>query len=299
MKRVYEDIYEGVHTLRMEGKSIADIRVYFISSGWDQKLVDRALWRLKLRDRKNSFFLSRARRLAIATGILVGFTGLIAGTISIEKYQKHREKTVAGAAIVKETQNAQTRSVDTVSLRGQPIVSEDAGVSFDYPSDWTLATFSPEDTGGAYQWQLEHIENKPIKEALIEKYDINSQNPDSATVAQLAFLNDPLVEKLSTITISVYKVPDYAIENSLPEWRSQVENANGSMGVSIQRFEDINVSGLPGYKYQTRVALGQLDVSTIDFVLLDTPNRRIEISVFPLKTSHVPAVNAIVNSLQL
>ncbi len=305
MSKKFDDLLQDIRKLRLAGKKPTEIRSHFVDYGWDIGTVDRALWQLKLRDRKNTFFLQRLKKPVIIAGITLGFAGLVVGTLSFEKYQKNNQKEVAGVAdsktqeVQQANENMNNVSMDTILLRGQPVVSEQAGISFDYPDDWTVTEVAPEESGGVYQWQIEHIENKPIKDALEQKYNVSGTGSEDASTAQLALLNDPLVEKLSTMTINVYKAPDSEVETSLQEWRDKVDKANGQLGYSTGSYESIQLGGLQGYKYITKVAFGQINISTLDVVFIDPSNRRVEVSVYPLNNEHSVEIDKILSSLQI
>lgn len=290
----YNTLLHTVRDLKIKGKSAQAMRAELLQDGWDRHTVDRALWRLHIRDRHNTQLHRKMRMVGIVASVFLAGLALVAYSIQVDKRHTN-QKGVAGVATSDQTQ---TPEISPGQLT-ESIDSKETGIRFSYSSDWTVQSTAPGEAGGSYKWQIEHIENAPIKKALKEKYGIPTSGSNDGSAADYALINDPLVRQLVTINITVYPADSTEVEDSLDAWKANVDRVNGQYGFSAKDFTPIVNNGINGYRYISSIELGQVNISTLEYLFLQPGKQRIEISIFPVSSKHNQQINTILQSLNI
>lgn len=283
MGKSYGQLIDAARKLHLKGKNTDESRKKLLDQGWDMNTIDRALWQLGFRDRKNIYFINRLKKYGTATLGVAVFIAILVGVVIIDRSRlpEQEETKVAGANT-------------GIVLSGNPTVSEEAGISFDAPSTWEIEMVA--DDEGIYAWLIEPQSNREVKKELEAKYSVGDGDGTEST-ANFALLNDPLVDQLTTVNIIVTKSPPNSIDASLKEWKENIDAASGQFGLTTRNFQGTLRDGVRGYAYESHVELGEINVKTLELVFL-TDSSRVEISAFPLFSEQSAEVEKILESLK-
>jgi len=299
MGKSFQKLVEDIKDLRSKNADLSNLRQEMLTRGWDMNSVDRALWQLGIRDRKNVYFVQRLKKLVFIAGVLVGVFGLVFGTIYWENNIKNKDQQVVAtnpaSGLLSDGQVAGTTEEIGAAPLSEPVQSGAAGIEFSFPSTWELKDESLPDLSDYYSWLIEPATNKRIKAELDKKYALNDSEGGQLT-DNVALLNDPLFDQIVTVTVSVFKSPTYSVEESIEVWKDNFDLIDGQLGISASDDQKFKVNGVNGYKYSTNVELGEIKVSTSEYVFI-TLDSRVEVSIFPAKSPRSVEIDKIINSL--
>lgn len=308
MGKSFQSLLEHAKTLHLSGLSSDDMRSQLSKDGWDLDTIDRGLWQIGIKDRKNMYFGRRLKRIGIAAMVLAGFAGFCGLVVLWDRDHKSQPQSeVQGASIgeqLKEQVADYQKQLDEKytpqpAASGDTVNSEEAGIRFSYSDDWIVSTYPYDQTYGTYQWQIEHIENTPLKQELQQKYGVSGADSTNSSAADYALINDPLARKLIVINITVTKGEENGVEKTIDEWKRSVDSAVGQMGYAADDFVAMKKNGLDGYSYHSSLDYSQIHFETKEFVFIDSLDRRIEISIHPYTSKHDSEIKKILDSFEI
>jgi len=298
MSKSFQDLVEDIKEIHSKSTDLGRLRKKMLTRGWDMNSVDRALWQLGIHDRKNIYFMKRFKKVVFTAGALVGIFGLVLGTIYWENNIKNKDLPgVAGTitGLFSKGEVAGVTEEAEVLLIPEPVRSSEAGIEFNFPDAWEYKDESSVDSPGYYTWLIEPSSNKSIRAELDEIYRLSAVN-GSPLADGTSLFSDPLFEQIVTVTISVFQSPEYLVEESIDEWKSEFDSSAGQSGVIYSDVQKIDVNGVAGYKYTANVQLGVIEETATEYVFV-TAGSRVEVSVLPAGSGRVAEIDKIINSL--
>lgn len=286
LSTIHSELLKDIKHLGITKDNLDAGRSQLVSKGWERADVDRALWGLGVRDRRNKYFLSRLKTLCVLSVIVIGIAIIIGGSLLADHFYKKNG--------VNPREDA-ARQAD-VGSQGGVISSDVAKIELRFPSTWELKS-KPDGTPGLYMWQIEPLTNNASRESLAKKYQQASANATLDT-SSLALLAGSGPDKIYAMTVTVYKSPDYTIEPTLDEWRQNLERQQASAGFSVDTFEKITINGYEGYSFISHISIAQISLSTQEYVFL-AGDRRIELTILPAQSDRAGEINDIVRTLKI